>query len=132
MRNVRLIITLACFSLTGLTSLAPQAGGQPARGRAAVPEAAALWEHILLLEEMVSLWPKQEYYLQLADLYGRAGDSQRELRTYEIAYGMGWLDRTGQFVRFAQLLLRAGRLAEADDALRHALDLVAAEIPEGP
>ena len=127
MRKTLLIIVLNSFSLLTLSSAAQLPGGS-----AAESAGDPLWDHILLLEHMISLWPKQEYYLQLADLYGRAGDSRRQLEVYEIAYGMGWLDRTSQFVRMAQLMLRAGRLREADEALSRALDADVAENAERP
>jgi tetratricopeptide (TPR) repeat protein len=80
-----------------------------------------VWEHVQTLETMISMWPEQEYYLQLASLYGRVGKYERQLELYEVANAMGWLTQTRQFVRLARLLLRAGRLDEVDDALQKAL-----------
>ena len=82
-----------------------------------------LWERVQVLETMISMWPKQEYYVQLASLYGRVGDFDRQLELYEISFAMGWLTETSQFIELARLLLRSDRYDEVDDILGKALDM---------
>jgi tetratricopeptide (TPR) repeat protein len=120
---------LAILSLLALT---PHVSAQQSIEAQEKPPADSLiWDHVRHLEEMIQLWPKREYYLELADLYGRVGESDRELELYEVAYNMGWLDQTRQFVQLAQLLLRARKLPEADKALQDALDSEAAKASTG-
>ena len=120
MSNVSALAVIAVLAVAPLRSVAQTVGPEDAVG-------SVVADHMHHLERMIKLWPRREYYLQLADLYGRTGESSRQLELYEVAYDMGWLDQTGQFVQFAQLLLRARRLAEADAALDEALSLEAAK-----
>ena len=82
-----------------------------------------LWERVEVLETMISMWPKQEYYVQLASLYGRVGDFDRQLELYEISLAMGWLTETRQFIQLARLLLRSDRYDEVDEILDKALEV---------
>jgi len=72
------------------------------------------------------MWPRREYYLQLAGLHGRTGNLERQLELYEISHAMGWLTETAQFIELARLLLWAERFDEVDQFLRKALETEAA------
>jgi hypothetical protein len=111
----------ALLVLVLLSMVPPAAAPQNAEREERPPAEALLWDHVRHLEDMIRLWPKREYYLELAELYGRIGDSRRELELYEIAHEMGWLDQTKQYVVFAQQALQQaldGHFATATGALK--------------
>ena len=82
-----------------------------------------VWERVQVLETMIWMWPKQEYYVQLASLYGRVGDFDRQLELYEISLAMGWLTEPRQLIQLARLLLRSDRYDEVDEILDKALEV---------
>jgi tetratricopeptide (TPR) repeat protein len=65
------------------------------------------------LEEMIRLWPKPEYFIQLAGVYGDLGREVRQLELYEAVYASGWLETEARLVEFASLLLGAERADSA-------------------
>jgi predicted Zn-dependent protease len=56
---------------------------------------------------LVERWLKKDYVVQLAGMYGQEGQERRQLALYEAAYDMGWLERSGELVNLAQMLLQA-------------------------
>lgn len=60
-----------------------------------------------VLEILASNWPKKDYFTQLAAVYGELELERRQLAVYEAAFSAGWLDRGGDLVRLAQLLMQA-------------------------
>lgn len=114
MHELRILLLL----LMPLSAIAQQAAPtqQP-------PPQDRVWDHVQTLETMISMWPEQEYYLQLASLYGRVGNFDRQLELYEISHAMGWLTETVQFIQLARLLLRADRIDEVDEVLKQALEV---------
>ena len=111
------------FLLCAVLALPVSSGAQQSSADAPPPAQDLIWDHIETLETMISLWPEREYYLQLADRYGRAGEFERQLELYEIAQAMGWLTETAQFIQLARLLLWAERPDEVDEFLRKALEI---------
>ena len=125
MQKLRVHAVLSMFLLvTPLASLAQDVGSQEQ-----LAGENLVWEHVQTLETMISMWPEQEYYLQLASLYGRVGDFDRQLELYEISRAMDWLTETMQFVQLARLLLRAERIDEVDDVLQKALEMELTDAP---
>ncbi len=59
------------------------------------------------LRTLIQGWPKREYFVQLAAMYGQEGDDARQLALWETAYEAGWLARSNELVQLAQLLLGA-------------------------
>jgi tetratricopeptide (TPR) repeat protein len=57
-----------------------------------------------VLELMVNLYPKGQYFHQLSQLYGDRGDEKRQLLTLEAAYDGGYLNTQGQYLTLASLL----------------------------
>ena len=57
------------------------------------------------LEDLVSLYPKADYWVQLAAVYSELGESDKELTTLETAYDQGLLIQSTQLINFAQALL---------------------------
>lgn len=60
-----------------------------------------------ILETLVVNWPKKEYWTMLSGMYGELNQDQRQLGAYEAAYDQGLLDRGGELVTLAQLLMQA-------------------------
>ncbi len=57
-----------------------------------------------ILEELVRRWPKGEYWVQLAMMYGQTGQEERQFNTLETAYLQGFLSKEGELMLLAQLL----------------------------
>jgi tetratricopeptide (TPR) repeat protein len=60
-----------------------------------------------VLETLVTKFPKKEYWIQLAAMYGELGKEQRGLAAFQIAYDQGFLTSENEIVLLAQLLLQA-------------------------
>ncbi|EKE87615.1 tetratricopeptide repeat protein [Idiomarina xiamenensis] len=56
-----------------------------------------------VLEKMVRLFNKPEYWVQLAGMYGQLGQEQKQLAMLETAYQMGFLEKAADKVNLAQL-----------------------------
>ncbi len=67
-------------------------------------------------------WPKKDYLVQLAGIYGQEGEDNSQLALYEAAYEVGWLDRSNEFVTLAQMLLQADIPYKAAIVLQEGLD----------
>ncbi len=118
MQIIRVLSVFMTFLLAPLVSVTQEQTTQ---------KTSSVTEHIQLLETMIYMWPEREYYLQLANLYGRVNEDGRRLELYEITYAMGWLTKNTDLVQLAQLLLRADRLEEADRVAQKALAMGSAE-----
>jgi hypothetical protein len=125
-RSSRTVITATIAAAAAILG-APLAAQLPATGGQQVASA-----HAETLETMISLWPKREYYLELASVYERIGAADRELELYETSYAMGWLTETATLLRLAQLRLRAGRIDAVDKLLSDALDIERRRLPVRP
>jgi len=60
-----------------------------------------------VLEILATSWPKKDYFSQLAAVYGELELESRQMAIYEAAHAAGWLDRGGDLVRLAQLMMQA-------------------------
>ena len=60
-----------------------------------------------ILEILATNWPKKDYFSQLAAVYGELEMESRQMAIYEAAHAAGWLDRGGDLVRLAQLMMQA-------------------------
>ncbi len=58
-----------------------------------------------VLEELVQRWPKREYWVQLAGMYGELKRETDQLTTMETAYVQGMLTREGELLNMAYLFL---------------------------
>lgn len=77
---------------------------------------------ISTLTTLVETWPKKDYLVQLAGIYGQEGQEDRQLSLYEAAYDYGWLERSSEFVNLAQMLLQADIPFKAARILDKGLD----------
>lgn len=58
-----------------------------------------------VLEELVKRWPKREYWVQLAGMYGELKREKDQLLAMEAAYVQGMLNREGELLNMAYLFL---------------------------
>lgn len=63
---------------------------------------------IKTLTILVNRWPKKDYLVQLAGMYGQQGNDNYQLALYQAADAMGWLKSGNEQVTLAQMLLSAG------------------------
>jgi len=85
---------------------------------------------IKTLTTLVQGWPKKDYLVQLASIYGQEGDDRRQLALFQAAYEGGWLERGTEFVNLAQMLLQADIPYRAAVILQEGLDSGAIESTE--
>jgi tetratricopeptide (TPR) repeat protein len=75
-----------------------------------------------VLNTLIDSWPKREYFIQLAAMYGQEGDDGRQLALYETAYEAGWLSRSNELVQLSQLLLGADIPVKSAKIMQDGLD----------
>lgn len=57
------------------------------------------------LQDLATLYPKAQYWVQLAAVYSELGDPKKELSTLETAFEQGLLTKENELVNLAQALL---------------------------
>jgi tetratricopeptide (TPR) repeat protein len=62
-------------------------------------------EAVAVLERILVRFPKKDYWLQLAAIYGRLGDEDRNLAVTELAYTQGFLTQDSELRNLARLYL---------------------------
>lgn len=75
-----------------------------------------------LLRTMIDFWPKRDYFIQLAAMYGQQGDEITQLALYQIAHEAGWLTRSNELIQMAQLLLQADIPVQAAKIMQDGLE----------
>ncbi|QOL25416.1 hypothetical protein LP316_14125 [Thalassotalea sp. LPB0316] len=58
-----------------------------------------------VIEKLVKLYEKPQYWLQLAGMYGEIGQEQKQLGAMETAWQAGYITKPGDIVMLAQLYL---------------------------
>jgi len=82
-----------------------------------------------ILEILVNIWPKKEYWLQLAGMYGEMGSEaksekaqrvleKKQLATYETAYRQGFLEKGSELFNMSQLYMYHEAPYWASDVLK--------------
>lgn len=79
-------------------------------------------EAVPLLERLIALYPKKNYWLSLSTVYGALGDYQEALIPLQVAYTEGLLTEDAELRRLAQLLLYLELPYRASLVLRQGLD----------
>ena len=57
------------------------------------------------LKDLITLYPKAQYWIQLGAVYNELGKPEKELSIIETAYDQGMLDKESHVVSFAQAML---------------------------
>lgn len=66
------------------------------------------WVRVIdILEIMVRDFPKRDYWVQLAQVYGQEGFEDKQVYTYEAAHVLGYLDRESDLRNYAGLLMQS-------------------------
>ncbi|MBN1378608.1 MAG: hypothetical protein JXA04_05180 [Gammaproteobacteria bacterium] len=60
-----------------------------------------------ILEELVRLYPKGDYFQQLSGMYGEQNKETRQTLTLEASYDGGYFKKSGEYVALASLLLNS-------------------------
>lgn len=60
---------------------------------------------VAVLEEMITLYPKREYWMQLSQMYGEAKQEKKQLAALDAVYVDGGLSRESELVTLAYLYL---------------------------
>lgn len=60
-----------------------------------------------VLEKMVQIYPKKDYWLQLSGIYGQQDMTEKQMQSLNLAYVNGYLSRGPEFLNLAQLLMQA-------------------------
>ncbi len=81
------------------------------------------WAKVLdILEIMVRDFPKREYWVQLAQVYGQEGYEDKQMYTYEAAHTLGYLERESDMRNYAGLLMQNDVPYRAAKWLQEAID----------
>lgn len=81
------------------------------------------WARVIdILEIMVRDFPKRDYWVQLAQVYGQEGYEDKQVYTYEAAHVLGFLDRESDLRNYAGLLMQSTVPYRAAKWLQEAMD----------
>jgi tetratricopeptide (TPR) repeat protein len=58
-----------------------------------------------ILEELIRLYPKKQYWIQLASMYGEMDDQRKQLNVLELAYLQGYLTSETELLTLTSLML---------------------------
>lgn len=60
---------------------------------------------VQILEELLQQWPKKEYWIQLAGMYGELDKGPQQVAAYEVAFRQGLLTQERELIQMAQLYM---------------------------
>ncbi len=81
------------------------------------------WDKVLeILEILVRDFPKRDYWLQLAGIYGQEGYEKKQAYTYEAAHVAGFITRGRDIVNYAGLMAQEQVPIRAARALQRGMD----------
>ncbi|MBT6177820.1 MAG: hypothetical protein HOI23_11290 [Deltaproteobacteria bacterium] len=72
-------------------------------------------------KQLVSLYPKRSYWLQLSAVYNELGDRKRALATLELAYAQGYVSESSEILNLVSLYLDQGIPFKAGELLENEL-----------
>jgi len=105
-----------------------QAAGQPIKEQSYLLlrvlhyEAKEYQQVIDILEELIKLYPKKQYWMQLASIYGEIDNQQKQLNVLELAYLQDFLTTENEILTLASLLLNNDLYIRAGKILSKGLD----------
>ncbi len=75
-----------------------------------------------MLKELIKQYPKKQYWIQLASVYGQEEDQRGQLNVLELAYLQGYLNKETEVMTYASLLLNEELPLRAAKVLQKGLD----------
>jgi len=75
-----------------------------------------------VMEKLVRLYDKPEYWLQLSNMYGEIGEEDKQMAVMEAAYQAGYISNTSDFLTLSQLYLFHGAPYKSAAVLEGAID----------
>ncbi|MBH0049529.1 tetratricopeptide repeat protein [Pseudoalteromonas sp. SWYJZ19] len=82
---------------------------------------------VAVLERLVKLYNKPEYWVQLSGMYGETGQEKQQLAVIEAAYQQGFLTSKSDLLQLAQVYLYNGLAFKAADVMSDAIEKGIAE-----
>lgn len=73
-------------------------------------------------KQLVRLYPKRSYWLQLSAVYNELGDTKRALASMELAYAQGYVTKSREILNLASLYLEEGIPFKAGELLDKELE----------
>lgn len=74
-----------------------------------------------VMEQLVSLYSKPQYWLQLAGMYGEIGEEEKQVAVMEAAYQAGYISKSSDIMTLAQLYQFHGAPYKAAELLKEAI-----------
>ncbi len=59
-----------------------------------------------VLEKLIRLYPRKDYWMQLAGMFGELDDQEKQLIVLDLAYKQGFFSRGAEYTNLAQLLIQ--------------------------
>ncbi len=75
-----------------------------------------------VLNQLIALYPKRDYWTQLSAVYGELGQTDRQLAVLELAYMQNYLDRSQDLRNLAQLFMLNGVPLRGGQVLEKAMN----------
>jgi tetratricopeptide (TPR) repeat protein len=104
-----------------------QEANKPAKENWLVLQRATLYELnkpkqvTKVMEQLVSLYSKPQYWLQLASMYGEVGEEEKQVAVMEAAYQAGYITKSSEIITLAQLYQFHGAPFKAAKLLNEAI-----------
>lgn len=75
-----------------------------------------------VMEQLVRLYSKPQYWLQLAGMYGEVGEEDKQVAVMEAAYQAGYITKSSEIMTLAQLYQFHGAPFKAAELLNEAIE----------
>lgn len=75
-----------------------------------------------VMEQLVTLYSKPQYWLQLAGMYGEVGEEDKQVAVMEAAYQAGYITKSSEIITLAQLYQFHGAPFKAAKLLNDAIE----------
>jgi hypothetical protein len=75
-----------------------------------------------VMEKLVRLYDKPQYWLQLSSMYGETGHEDKQMAVMEAAYQAGYVSKASDILTLSQLYLFHGAPVKAANLLANAID----------
>ena len=77
---------------------------------------------VVVLEKMVNLYNKPEYWVQLGGMYGEVGENERQLAIFEAAHQQGFINSKNEYMQLAQVYMLNGLSYKAASVVKRGIN----------